>query len=265
MAVSKDWTFQRRVLAKTYNPIVKEYFGDLSPSEENFDTGRKTLLQACLIKPKDGQQIALHKMNFFYYVVLEIHTKPDIYGVPITQFKENYSYYPQVMCWWKERDDIAKANNRRPITAYCAIRYTGDLSSKADITALANKIKTTFDNPQHHWTKGRLCATYWDKKNQIEMMCYPSSQADAENLFKAMLSIRNGVTWKDDYMAIQQFPAKDWTPTDTEMIGGKSLKLPRQRLSGEVYFTHAELKHHRLKEDILLYAATAQRRRQSFI
>lgn len=265
MGISKAWVFHRRVLAKTYNSKVKEYFGDLRGGDGEFQTGRKTLLQASLIMPNDSQQIAIHKMNFFYYEVLEMAEKPSIYGMPLTQFKENFSYYPQVMCFWKERDDIAKTNKRRPIVTQCAIRYTESVSSEAAIKSLANRIKMLFGTPRHHWTKGRLCATYWDKGNSIEMKIFPSTREDAENVFRKMLEIRTGVSYKDDYLAISQFPSKDWTPSDTEMVNSKALKEPRKRIPGEVYFTHAELKHHRLKEDIVLYAAVPQRRRQSLI
>lgn len=263
--VSKSWTFHRMLLRKNYNPIVLEYFGDLDPSDEDFSTGRKALREGCLIRPKDGQQVAFHKMMFFYNVILEAHDKPAVYGMPVTFFKENFTTLPQIQCHWKERDDIAKSNNRRPIYAQCTLRYTGDVSSKSDITALGNKIKTIFDNPRHHFTKGRYKYSYWDASEGIYLKCFASTEADAEKIFQSMINILTGVTYQSKFLSSSSKPHFDWTPSDLETIAGQSVKSPQSRLSGEVYFTHAELKHRKLKNDVLLYAAVPQRRRESFI
>jgi hypothetical protein len=265
MPVTKSWTFQRLLLRKNYNPIVLEYFGDLSPADEDFNSGRKALKEGCLIRPKDGQQMALHKMQFFYNVVLEAHDKPAIYGMPITFFKENFTTLPQIQCFWKERDDIAKANNRRPIYAQCSLRYNGDISSKSDITSLGNKIKSIFGTPQHHFTKGRIKFSYWDASEGIYLRCFASTESDAEKVFKAMIDIKTGVTYQSKHLVSGEKPHFDWTPSDTETIAGQSVKSPKEQLSGEVYFTHAELKHRKLKEDIVIYAAVPQCRKQSFI
>jgi hypothetical protein len=80
-----------------------------------------------------------------------------------------------------------------------------------------------------------------------------------------MLSIQTGLTYQNSFLKLGTKPHFDWTPNDPETIAGKMVKSPQQRVPGEVYFTHAELKHKKLKEDITLYAAVPQRRRQSLI
>lgn len=263
--VSKSWTYQRNLLIKNYNPIVNEYFGDLDPNETDFNTGRSALKEGCLIDAKDGQIIAYHKMQFFYNVILEVHEKPALYGIPIDSFKETMTTLPQITCHWKERDDIAKTNNRPPIQAQCTLRYKGDISSATDLTTLGNHIKSIFDTPQHHFSKGKLKYSYWDAKNGIYLKGFFTSESDAETLFKSMLDIPSGITYNHDFLNKSESPYRDWTPSGTEMIGGDSLKLPQQRISGEVYFQYAELKHQRLHEDIILYSAVPQRRRMSLV
>jgi hypothetical protein len=265
MPVTKSWVFQRNLLRKNYNPVVLRYFADLGADDGDFSSGRRALREGCLVKPKDRQQMALHKMKFFYNVVLEVHDQPPIYGIPVTTFKENITIFPQITCHFKERDDIAKVNNRRPITAQCSIRFKGDISSKGDVESLGRKIKSIFDTPLFHFTKGRNFYRYEDRENSIRLDGFFSSESDADNLFAKMLDIQTGLTYRNSFLKLGTKPHFDWTPNDPEMIGGKSVKSPQQRVPGEVYFTHAELKHKKLKEDIILYAAVPQRRRQSLI
>lgn len=265
MPVTKSWVFQRNLLRKNYNPVVLEYFADLGADDGDFSSGRRALREGCLIKPKDGQQMALHKMKFFYNVVLEVHNQPSIYGIPVTTFKENITIFPQITCHFKERDDIAKVNNRRPLTAQCSIRFKGDISSKSDLESLGRKIKSIFDSPLLHFTKGRQKYTYYDHENAIKLDGFFTSENDAKSLFEKMLDIQAGLIYQSSYLSVGTKPNFDWTPNDPEMIAGKSVKSPQQRIPGEVYFTHAELKHKKLKEDIILYAAVPQRRRQSLV
>ncbi len=265
MPVTKTWAFQRMLLRKNYNPIVLEYFGDLDPSDEDFNTGRKALREGCLIRPKDGQQTAILKQQFFYNVILEAHDKPAIYGIPVHTYKENVTILPQIQCHFKERDDIAKANNRPPLHSQVSIRFKGDVSSKAEVEALGRKIKSIFDNPRAHYTKGREHWTYYDPTESIVLQGYFQGELDAEKVFKLMLDIQTGIAYKNSCLSTGRKPHFDWTPNDPETIGGKTVKTPQQRIPGEVYFTHAELKHKKLKSDILLYSAVPQRRRESFV
>lgn len=130
---------------------------------------------------------------------------------------------------------------------------------------MGNHIKSIFGTPQHHFSKGRLKYSYWDKDKGVYLKGFFTSEADAENLFKAMLNIPSGITYSNNFLNKSESPYRDWTPSDTEQIGGKSLKSPQQRISGEVYFQYAELKHQKLKEDIVLYAAVPQRNRYSYV
>jgi len=304
MPVTKSWVYQRNILRKNYNPTVLEYFADLGADDGDFSSGRKALRQACLIKPKDGQQMVLHKMGFFYNVILEVHNQPSIYGIPVASFKENITIFPQITCHFKERDDIAKVNNRRPLTAQCSIRFKGDVSSKGELESLGRKIKSIFGSGSFHFSKGRQKYTYYDAENSIKLDGFFTSESDAKSLFDKMLvsrifragpksknrallhkdfrkpksvvrinkdtndkmlDIQSGMAYHDRCLSVGTKPHFDWTPNDPEVIAGKSVKSPQQRVPGEVYFTHAELKHKKLKEDIILYAATPQRRRQSLI
>jgi hypothetical protein len=159
----------------------------------------------------------------------------------------------------------AKTNKRRPLTAQCSIRFKGDVSSKSELESLGRKIKSIFGTPLFHFTKGRQKYTYYDSENGIKLDGFFSSESDADSLFGKILDIQTGLTYHSSYLSVGTRPNFDWTPNDPETIAGKTVKSPQLRVPGEVYFTHAELKHKKLKEDITLYAAAPQRRRQSLI
>lgn len=91
----------------------------------------------------------------FYFGIQQAHHKPDIFGVPASLLIESVKVLPQVILHWRERTDIAKANNREPHKVRHSIRWRDDYSSKASVDLLRGKVERAFVEPLHFFDSGR--------------------------------------------------------------------------------------------------------------
>jgi hypothetical protein len=205
-----------------------------------------------LIFPRETQNMALLKMLTFRYECQQIHLKPEIYGIPTLDFHESVVYLPQIVIHWRERTDVATANNRQPIKAQCSVRYRGTYESKSDLLALKRKIVSIFTNgsSEHHWTKGRNKYSYRDKLKGYEMIITASNETDAKDVIGKMLAIQDD-TLNNDYLTTST-TERSFTTRETVRVAGRTFEKPKRRPTGEVYFNRAEFKVHGMPRDIIL-------------
>ena len=105
MAVSNNWKNLRDFLRKSYNREVLSYFGDVDDPTPDNSTPRKQAKRACLILPKESQNMALLKMLTFRFTVQRVHLRPDVYGVPKGTLEAERKFKPQIVLEFLE-DEI---------------------------------------------------------------------------------------------------------------------------------------------------------------
>ncbi len=254
MTITRPSKLIRDYLRKTFNKEVVEWFADVT--DNDFDTvggiTRKDIRNACIIRSKDTIPTMHMKISLFRYEIQQAHLKPDIYGIPTLDFHESVVYLPQVVIHWKERSDIANANNRAPIKAQCSIRYKGAYESRADLVALKTKIKGIFTTGQslHHWTKGKNKYSYRDKIKGYEMIVTAGTVDDAKDVISKMLAIQNDVI-NNDYLTTSTTD-RSFAARETIQVAGRIFEKPKRRPAGEVYFSRAEFKIHGMPKDLVL-------------
>jgi hypothetical protein len=252
MAISRNWSNLRDFLRKTYNKEVNAWFADVDDPTPDNSTSRKQAKRACLLLPKETQNMALLKMLTFRYECQQVHLRPEIYGIPTLDFHESVIYKPQIVIHWTERTDIATANNRKPIKAQCSVRYRGTYESKNDLLALKRKIISIFTagSAEHHWTKGRIKYSYRDKIKGYEMIITASNVSDAKEVIGKMLAIQND-TINEDFLTTSTTD-RSFTARETVTVAGRIFEKPKRRPTGVVYFNRAEFKIHGMPKDIIL-------------
>lgn len=249
MAISRQWQLLKDFLRKTHNREVNEWFADLPPYEEDFETGRKAARANSLIRPQDGQQVTLIKMINFYFNIQESHLKPNIYGIPVDNYHEQVRFLPQITIHWRERKDIARANNRQPVRARLSVRYKGSVDSESEVRALATKIKRIFASPtQHHWTKGRTAFDYKDVAKGHQFRLYGQTRSEVVEVINRMLEIVDDNPLNQELLS-ESSVERNWTSIQRVRVAGTNFTKPQQRRVGEVYFSRAELKVHGMMSD----------------
>lgn len=264
MAVSDEWEFTRSFLRKTYNREVNEYFADIDPEYVGDNaTGRTAAKRSCLILPNESQNRAMLKMLTFRYVIQQVHLRPAVFGLPVTTFQENVRYLPQIIIHYRERSDIARANNRYPLRARYAVRYRGDVSDAADLSRLETRIKQIFDTPTHHFDKGRYKFSYRDKEKGYELIVTAASESDAKSVIENLLDI-NTDTPDWDNLTKSEYTETQPLHGDTLRVGGELYRKPTARPSGKVYFQTAELSVWGMPKNKILYTNGSPRQNATF-
>lgn len=259
MPASRDWNRQRDFLRKTYNKEVKRWFRDLGDSEDlGFNTPRAAVFEACLISYKDSQNMALLKMRTFDRVVQKNHLKPHVYAAPTTEPRTYRRFRPQIILRFLQDSyrnyEISKAPGEGRIS-FRLMNETSKTITQTEVTKLANAVKREFMSGKGHvWSKGRVMYAYndWDIGYQLQLLCY--SETEAKTLIRKVLSIQDHTPeWTN--LAISkvdsELSAYPSVP-ETEVILGKSERMPKRRPVVDVRFTHAELHLYGLKEPVIL-------------
>lgn len=264
MAISDEWTFTRQFLRRTHNREVNEYFRDTDPDfiGDNL-TARNAAKRSCLILPKESQNRAMIKILTFRYVVQQVHLRPAVFGLPVTTFQENVRYLPQILIHYRERNDIARANNRYPLRARYAVRFRGDITSAADLKLLETKIKQIFDTPTHHFDKGRYKFSYRDKVKGYELIVTAAAESDAKSVIENLLDLNNDIPdW--DNLTKSEYTETQPLLGDTVRVGGELYRKPVARPTGKVYFQTAELSVWGMPKNKVIYTNGSPRQNATF-
>jgi hypothetical protein len=252
MAISRQWQLLRDFLRKTHNREVNEWFADLEPYDETFETARKSARANSLIRPNESQNIAAIKMLNYYFNIQQSHLKPNIYGIPVENYHEQVRFLPQITVHWRERKDIAISNKRQPLRTRLSIRYRDPIETEMQVRTLANKIKRIFTSGAiHHWTKGRNSYYYKDIIKGHRFLLYGQTRNEVIEVINRMLEITDDNPL-DEGLLTEGTVERNWTAIERVRVAGINFTKPPQRLVGEVYFSRAELKVHGMMSDRIL-------------
>lgn len=196
MPVSKNWLNLRSFLRKSYNREVNAWFADLDNEVPGNSTARQQAKRACLILPKESQNMASIKMEVFRYVVQRTHLKPDIYGTPIGNMDAQRKYRPQIVLFFKQ--DLEESNlNKSPVQAQISYRLmnkTSETITTALLTSIAKKIKDEFGGTTEFiWRRGKDLATYTDKANGYQFTLLVRNKTDAKNIISKVLNTNSDI------------------------------------------------------------------------
>jgi hypothetical protein len=261
MAISRAWYYQRKFLRKVYNRYVNQYFSDVPDVDDQLDasTTRREVKSACLIRPKDSQNMAILKIMTFYNVVQKVQFEPQYYGIGIQPFLDQLRHKAQIILHFKEKKTTAFDNNRIPAKSQVSFRLFEDTWTTSKVQSWANTIKNEFATPVFSYTKGTLNFSYKDHGKGFNFQLYTQSETDAKNVISKCFAARNEGTpdW-ENYLKLHQ-DNKNWSQVQYKTVLGESRRLPRKRPIAEVYFQYAELLIPDLGETITLVDRSGQR------
>lgn len=255
MAVSKNWQNVRDFLRKTYNKEVNEWFNDIPENAPDNSTSRKQAKRACLILPKETQNLALLKIQTFRYVCQQVHLRPDVFGINFDNTNQDVSFRPQVRLYFQQ-DAAAVANGRRAVEGEVTFRMPNETSSsitRTDAIALARKIKAEFAVGNGYiWKKGKLKFTYKDPEHGIDSRILALNETEGINLIKKVCDV-TGAVYDADKL-VKHEPNRDSAnnPTGTERVFGKNQKKQRWRPTANCRFQYAVLTVSKLQYRVIL-------------
>ena len=244
MAVSKQWANLRDFLRKSYNREVNEWFREVDDPTPDNSTPRKQAKRACLILPKETQNMALLKMLAFRFLCQRTHLRPHVYGTPIGSFDKQRKHKPQIVLEFRE-DDSDTDPDFSPIDGRISFRLMNETSesiSRTELTAIANRIKTQFGtNDGYLWKKGKDLASYVDKNNGYQLQLLVRSKADAKELIDKVLACNSDnpdwkyLSYKESDAPTEAYPILPGNMT----VLGEIIKEPRVRPIATVRFQYA--------------------------
>jgi len=255
MPVSKNWSNLRSFLRKTYNKEVNEWFRDEPEDVPDNGTSRKQAKRACLVLPKETQNLALLKCLTFRYVVQQVHLRPDVFGFNFDQINESVAYRPQVKLFFRQ-DAAAVPSGKRPVEGeltYRLINETSESMTETKAKALALKIKREFAlNNGYVWKKGKHLISYKDSELGLNNNILAISEAEGIEVAKKLVDLTNGVF--DEDKCTDHNPKRDsiTNPTGTERVYGKTQKKSRWRPTANCRFQYAVLTIAKLQYRVIL-------------
>lgn len=258
MAISKSWKNLRSFLRKSFNREVLDWFSDVDDPVPDNSTSRKQAKRACLILPKESQNMALMKMLVFRFVVQRVHLRPHIYGLPIGSDQPIRKHKPQIFLEFLE-DEEDLDPDYDPITgriSYRLMNETSESITKTELIAIANRIKLEFGSGNGFvWKKGKDLATYTDKPKGYQFQLLVRNKADAKVIIEKVLDTNND---NPDWTKLSYKEADNPTgayPTipSTVSILGKITREPRIRPIADVRFQYAYCSIWGKKQPVTLY------------
>jgi hypothetical protein len=235
------------VSKKVWNKLVREYFRDVSGSDDSLDlaTPRQALLKACIHKDDDQLNLTVGRMLLFLHGTTWLRNQyPVVAGSLLDEIDGNVAYRPKVTLYFVEDGQDIEAGYA-PVEMECSFRMPNETSttvSKAQLTTLANKIKTSFGTGQGFvFRKGRKFVGYRDRSKGYDFRLRARELSDAKELIRDVLSL-NGDTLDETLLKFSQTEdessAYPYNP-GTQTILGKSKSKPRRRPMTSVRFRYA--------------------------
>lgn len=234
------------VIRLTQNRIVRDEFNDLGDDswESDISTPRGSLRVACTHLDADSFDITLGRLWLFFGVLRKcVDFHPAIFGEPSKLFQESNKYYPQIQLHFLEKYQEVEEGYEQ-LRAQISFRLMNETSTSittAELTTIANKIKTLFYTTRFSWKKGRELYTYTDQKKGYYFQLYTFSKADAKKVIEQVLDIQgHSPEWGKMNGHTNEEPASSYPivpPVKT--ILGKPYREPRERPAGTVHFAYA--------------------------
>lgn len=249
-----EWEHLQNQVRRLHNERVREYFSDVD-LDDDIESARGSLKQACLLKDKDSAIITCVRMMFFEFTVGNAASlQAPLYGMPVDRFQEEFEveFRPRIVLYFKQ-DINGVPDDLCAIDQECSFRLmneTTETISKSKLQSLAQVIRAKFWS--YNFNKGKIKVTYVEPKKGYRLSVNAVSETEGIDLIKDVLSI-NGDTINDDCLNVVNKPKKqsDNTP-GTKTILGKPRKGRRWRPTATVKFRHACCSIFGLNRDVIL-------------
>jgi hypothetical protein len=249
---------------KIANKIIREYFKDVVNLESDLDltAPRQALLKACLHKEDDSLLLTVGRNQLFaQYTSFTRDSHPIVTGDLLNELSEEVVYKPKITLFFKEDDDDVDPDYR-PVPmeiSWRLIDKTSTTITKAELTAIANQIKTKFGSGSGYiFKKGRKIVSYRQKSKGYEFLIRARTLADGKELIRDILtmngdSIETGLLKLSEVM--DEADAFPYNP-GTQTILGKRHPKARKRPLVNVRFRYAYASIYGLPRPIYLYSRT---------
>jgi hypothetical protein len=258
MAVNRNWHNLRELLRKTYNREVNEWFRDVPDDFPDNSTSRKNAKRACLVLPRETQNMALLKTLTFRYVVQRTHLRPHVYGTPIGSFDKVRRYRPQIVLEFRE-DELDIEPGYSPLDGRISFRLMNEDSetiTNTELTTIARRIKTEFGgSTEYIWRKGKDLASYVDKNKGYQFQLLVRSKEDAKELITKVINCNADtpnfkyLSYKESDSPTEAYPT---LPGNLNVLG-EVVKQPRVRPISSVRFRTAYCNIWGKNDPVILY------------
>lgn len=178
-----------------------------------------------------------------FYQLFEKNNDRGLYTIPVTTFQDHYTFAPQIkLVFYQLRNETV--NNRPRVHGEISYRVVGETEetfTPANARTRAERIKTLFAQSELFiWQKGKIVATYLDKRNGYDFRLYVKNETEARRLITQVMTIESKQpSW--DKLHITESRATYPEDTATRRIYGEQHKLPRRRPREDIKFRYAEL------------------------
>lgn len=247
---------------KVANKIIREYFKDVTNSSDALDLTipRQALLKSCLHKEDDSLLLTIARNQLFaQYTTYTRDQFPVVAGSLLDEIDATITYKPKITLFFKEdADDVEAGYNPVEMeTSWRLIDETSTTITKAKLTTIANKIKTSFGAGNGYvFKKGRKLIVYKQATEGYKFLLRAKDKASAKDLIREVLSI-NGHTLDDEILKVSEIDdeagAFPYNP-GTHNILGKRKSKPRRRPITNVRFRYAYATVAGLGKPIYLYS-----------
>lgn len=235
------------VSKKVWNKLVREYFRDIPTNEASLDltTPRQALLKACIHKEDDALTLTIGRTLLFLHGTTWLKNQyPVVAGTLLDEIDGGVAYRPRITLYFTEDADDAEAGYA-PVEMECSFRLPNETSttvSKAELTTLANKIKSKFGTGNGYvFRKGRKMINYRDRSKGYDFRLRSRELTDAKELIRDVLAL-NGDTLDETLLKYSQTDneteAYPYNPGFQTILGKRKSK-PRRRPITNVRFRYA--------------------------
>lgn len=249
---------------KIANRIVREYFRDVIALEADLDltAPRQALLKACLHKDDDSLMLTVARNQLFeQYTNYARDRHPIVTGDLLNELNEENVYKPKITLFFKEDDDDVDPDYQ-PVQMEVSWRLFDKTSTnvtKAELTTIANKIKTKFGSGSGYiFKKGRKVVSYRQKSKGYEFLIRARSLADGKELITDILTM-NGDSLETGLLKLSEVDneadAFPYNPGSQTILGRRYPKV-RKRPLVNVRFRYAYAFLYGIKQPIYLYSRT---------
>lgn len=252
-----EWENLQSSLIRVQNLIVREEFSDAL--DNDISTPRSQLKRACTHQDDDSAIMSLIRLDFFYIVLRKAQDyHPAIYGMPTTSFQEVRKFLPQIQLYFLEDlEDVAEGYKRvSGEISFRLMNQTAETLSEAELRTYGTKVKSSFGAANGFvWKKGKVQASYFDSKRGYRLKIHCRSESEGKRVIEQALDIQSHTPdWKNLNISqndevSQAFP----TIPPTDLILGKTRRLPRKRPIADVRFQYAVSHIYGLPNPVVLY------------
>jgi len=253
----------RRYLNKQIREDFRDMFGDGDTWEPEVGTTRGAMLRALLHEDSDPMAVTSARMMLYYFTFGKARDlQTPVYGIPAEFYQqEALVHIPVIKLHFKE--DLEDVDpDYRPVIGEIAFRISGETHktiTEAKLKTLANRVKTNFGaNDGFVWRKGKVKCNYSDRNKPYFLQILSRDVAQGKRVIEQVLDIQTDTPdWKYLNVRENQEPSQAYpTLPPTDMILGKSRRLPRRRPIADVRFVKAECHVYGMPVPVILYDRT---------